>query len=157
MDLTGILLTLGTSLLLTLAVELSFAFLLGVRRRSAMLLVALANLATNPVVVYMYILIRMCAGKEQADGLMPILEAGAIILESWLYANTSGMIDPKKLFYGVFSTERKESRYDKGLPVIREDDWGKKRSAFGEGLAALLFSVILNSASFFAGMLVNSL
>ena len=109
MDLTGIFLTLGTSLLLTLSVELSFAFLLGVRGRAATLLVALANLATNPVVVYTYIVVRMFVSKGQADRLMPLLETGAVVQEAWLYANTSGMMDPDRLFYGIFSADRKGS------------------------------------------------
>ena len=145
MDLTGIFLTLGTSLLLTLSVELSFAFLLGVRGRAATLLVALANLATNPVVVYTYIVVRMFVSKGQADRLMPLLETGAVVLEAWLYANTSGMMDPDRLFYGMFSAGREGTGEERKRPVFRA------------GMAALLLSVLLNAASFLAGTLVNSL
>jgi hypothetical protein len=157
MDLTGILLTLGTSLLLTLAVELSFALLLGVRGRSAILLVALANLATNPVVVYTYIVVRMFVGRGQADELMLFLEIGAVFLEALLYANTPGMMDPEKLFYGVFSVSRNESLFDYRLPGKQTATREKKRRAFSGGTAALLLSVLLNTASFLMGKLVNSL
>lgn len=157
MNLPEILLTLGTSLLLTLAVELSFAVLLGVRGSSALLLVALVNLATNPLVVYTYIVVRMFVGRGQADGIMPFLEIGAVFLEAWLYANTSGMMDPEKLFYGAFSTDRNGNHRDNRCPAIQGVIRGKKRQAFRRVEAALLLSFLLNAASFLAGTLVNSL
>lgn len=140
MNLTGILLTLGTSLLLTLFVELAFAFLLGARGRSAMLLVALVNLATNPAVVYTYIMVRMAAGRAAAEGLMPFLEIGAVLLEAWLYTQAPDMLDPDSLFYRN-----------------RDGDRPERRRPLPGGAAALLFSVLLNAASYAAGEIINTI
>ncbi len=133
MSIIGILLTLGASLLLTELVEVPAALLAGVRGKSAMLLVVLANLATNPVVVYGYILTRMMIGRGTAEAVLAFLEAGAVLLEAWLYAHTPSMMDAETLFY-------------RKLPSSRSG-----------GTAALLLSLLLNAASYLAGEFVNAL
>lgn len=88
----NIFLSLAVSLLLTLALELGFALLWGVERRDY-LLVALANVLTNPVVVLCY----MAAASFVPALLTPIaavLELGAVAVEGWLFHTRSDIRFP---------------------------------------------------------------
>lgn len=83
----NILVSLAVSLVLTLALELAFALLWGVRRGD-LLLVALANVLTNPVVVLCHAL----AALWLPAFLIPVtlaLEVGAVLVEGWLFAQRS--------------------------------------------------------------------
>ena len=53
----------GVSLLLTLLIEWIFAFVWGLRRKKAFLLVTLVNIVTNPAAVLTYWLYGMYGGK----------------------------------------------------------------------------------------------
>ena len=78
-----ILLTLGRSLVLTLALELGFALLWGMEKRD-LPLAALVNVLTNPVVVLSHMAARgSCPGCLWAVTLA--LEAGAVGVEGWFY------------------------------------------------------------------------
>lgn len=84
--------SLAVSLALTLALELTFALLWGARRGD-LALVALANVLTNPVVV-------LCHGLAALwfpVALLPVtmaLEAGAVLVEGWLFATRSDIRFP---------------------------------------------------------------
>lgn len=88
-----LLLSLGVSLGLTLALELGFALLEGVRKPKELGLVALVNVLTNPVVVLVYLL---------SAGLAPLLrtllklalELGAVIMEWRIYRYCSSIPYP---------------------------------------------------------------
>ena len=88
----SIFLSLAVSLLLTLALELVFALLWGVGRRDY-LLVALANVLTNPVVVLCY-----TAAASFIPGLLTpavaVLELGAVAVEGWLFRTRSDIRFP---------------------------------------------------------------
>lgn len=88
----SVFLSLAVSLLLTLALELGFALLWGVDRRD-LPLVALANVLTNPVVVLFY----TAAGSFAPELLLPaaaVLEAGAVVVEGWLFHTRGGIRFP---------------------------------------------------------------
>jgi len=88
-----LLFSLGVSLGLTLALELAFAFVEGVRRPKELGLVALVNVLTNPVVVLAYLL---------SAGLAPwlrtllklTLEVGAVMVEWLIYRRCSNIPHP---------------------------------------------------------------
>lgn len=80
----GLLKTFGVSFALTLAIELAVALACGVRNRRDLLLVALANLVTNPMAVYIYILICLFAPVWRTVGLAA-LEVAAFAAEGLIY------------------------------------------------------------------------
>ena len=77
------LVSLGLSLGLTLAFELAFALLWGLRGRD-LLLCCLVNLLTNPPVVLLALLWRHF-GPNPPWLPVPLLEAGAVLMEGRLY------------------------------------------------------------------------
>jgi len=77
------LVSLGVSLALTLLLELAFALLWGLRGRD-LILCCLVNLLTNPPVVLLALLWRQY-GPAPAWLPVPLLEAGAVLLEGRLY------------------------------------------------------------------------
>lgn len=80
----NIFVSLAVSLALTLVLELGFALLWGVGRRD-LLLVALANVLTNPAVVLCHTLTALF----HPAALIPVtfaLEAGAVLAEGRLFA-----------------------------------------------------------------------
>ena len=89
---SGLLLSLALSLLLTLALELGFALLWHVGRRD-LPLVALANVLTNPAVVFCH-----AAAAAFVPGLLaPVtaaLEIGAVLAEGWLFKTRSDIRAP---------------------------------------------------------------
>lgn len=88
----SIFLCLVVSLFLTLVLELGFALLWGVNMRD-ILLVALANVLTNPVVVLCYTLV----GSFTPGLLIPavaVLEVGAVVVEGWLFQTRSNIRFP---------------------------------------------------------------
>lgn len=88
----SIFLALAVSLLLTLVLELGFALLWGVGRRD-LLLVALANVLTNPIVV----LCCTLAASFIPELLIPavvVLEIGAVVVEGWLFHTRSDIRFP---------------------------------------------------------------
>lgn len=88
----SIFLSLAVSLFLTLVLELGFALLWGVNGRD-LLLVALANVLTNPVVVLCYTLVD----SFKPSLLIPavaVLEAGAVVVEGWLFQTRSDICYP---------------------------------------------------------------
>ncbi len=88
---------LGISLGLTVALELVFALIFGVRGIRELSLVALVNVVTNPAVVLCYYL------SSEYTQIPPvcakiILEASAILAEWLLYKKLSGSIGRPFLF-----------------------------------------------------------
>lgn len=77
-------LELAISLLLTLAVEMPFAYLWGLRGRRDLTLAVLANVLTNPAVVLLYYLIVSVTGWTRFGVQLP-LEAAATTVEAWCY------------------------------------------------------------------------
>ncbi len=75
--------SLGVSLALTLVLELLFVLLWGLRGRD-LLLCALVNLLTNPPVVLCALLWRHY-GPAPLWLPVPLLEAGAVLLEGFFY------------------------------------------------------------------------
>lgn len=75
------------SLILTLAVELSVAALLRIRQGKQLLLIALANLLTNPAVNYCYYwaLRFFTADNIYAILILIALEAAAVLIEFLIY------------------------------------------------------------------------
>ena len=81
----------GLSLLLTELIELSAALLL--KKREDMGLIALANLMTNPAVVYLSLLT-----KSLRPGLYPAAELFAVLAEGYAYKRRAAKIARPMLF-----------------------------------------------------------
>lgn len=90
------LLSLGVSLALTLLFELGFALACGIRRRD-LLLVALANVLTNPVVVLTALLCRAYTSLPEAAYVAP-MEALAVLTEALVYKKGAEHIRRPLLF-----------------------------------------------------------
>ena len=114
---SDILLPLLFSLVLTLAVELPLALLLKVRRGKDLLVIALVNILTNPVVNYCYYWAVFIFSEHSVYTylILAVLEITAVIIEFLFYRS-----------------------------LLSYDRIGK-----------LKLSVILNSASFIAGLLLT--
>ena len=72
------------SLLLTEALELLFALCAGVRTARGLLLVALANLMTNPPAALGYLL-TAAAAPALCPPAFALVEAAAVLAEGWCY------------------------------------------------------------------------
>jgi len=72
------------SLILTILIETTAAFVTGIRDRSGLLLVVLVNVLTNPVVVLSYYIGRIFIVRNLWC-LVLILEGAAIITEGYCY------------------------------------------------------------------------
>lgn len=79
--------SLALSLALTLLLELSAAAVFGLRRPKALLLVALVNILTNPIVVLTLNLSLFFTGESPSWLLMAGLEIAAFLTEGFLYRN----------------------------------------------------------------------
>lgn len=79
----------GISLALTLGIELAAAFFCGVRSRRGILLVALVNILTNPLVVMLYWLIRLYLPGFPRIPVQIGLEAAVIMSEALVYRGFS--------------------------------------------------------------------
>ena len=88
----SIFLSLAISLFLTLVLELGFALLWGVSRRD-LLLVALANALTNPVVVLCYT-VTVSFIPRLLTPIVAVLELGAVAVEGWLFRTRSDIRYP---------------------------------------------------------------
>lgn len=75
------------SLLLTLAVELGIAWLIGVRKRKDLALVALVNVLTNPPLVLILDLVYVFDRDHLHWYLIAALELAAVCIEALLYRN----------------------------------------------------------------------
>ncbi|MBQ1312190.1 MAG: hypothetical protein IIY55_10115 [Blautia sp.] len=78
-------LTLCRSLLVTVAAELLWAFLLRIRGRG-LVVVGIANILTNPVYVYTVLQLRVRTAPDTVRGLQVLLEGGIVLLEGLFYA-----------------------------------------------------------------------
>lgn len=114
---SDILLPLLFSLVLTLAVELTLALLLQVRRGKDLFVIALVNILTNPIVNYCYYWAIFFFSEHSVYTylILAVLEIAAVIIEFLLYRS-----------------------------LLSYDRIGK-----------LKLSIILNSASFIAGLLLT--
>ena len=83
----SVLLSLLLSLVLTLAVELTLAFLLKVRDKKDLLVIALSNLLTNPIVNYCYYWAIFIFTKHSVFTyiILAFLEVAAVLTEYMIY------------------------------------------------------------------------
>lgn len=77
--------TLIVSLVLTLAVELAGAFFLDIRDKKGLATVALANIITNPAVVFISALTWQFGGPNVYAVVVSVLEIMAIVIEMLIY------------------------------------------------------------------------
>ena len=75
---------LGISLMLTLIMELVFAFAVRIRESKDLILVVLVNVLTNPFVVFVHYVTLIYTAWNQTL-LTGILEAGAVLVEAFCY------------------------------------------------------------------------
>lgn len=75
----------GVSLIVTLAVELAAAFLLGVRFWKGMALVFLVNTLTNPPAVLLYWLSRLYLPEVSGMAAQMIIEIAVVAAEALVY------------------------------------------------------------------------
>ena len=80
----ALLTSLALSLLMTLVLEIGFFFLVGKRDRKDLLLAALVNVITNPIVVLLYWLAAMYTAWSAVAVLIP-LELFAVVMEGYCY------------------------------------------------------------------------
>ena len=78
--------SLVVSLLLTLVIELAVSLILGVRDKNDILVIALANIITNPVAVYIY----GCISKYSSAimimiGTVILIETAVVIIEYLIF------------------------------------------------------------------------
>ena len=73
------------SLALTLAVESIMALILGVRDKKGLITVALANVITNPAVVFISALTWHFCGPEIYTIIVTVLEIAVLVIESYIY------------------------------------------------------------------------
>lgn len=86
--------TLLISLLLTLVLELFFAFICKIRRRTDFLLVALVNLLTNPPTVLAYYLLKDAISISPVY-IIIVLEIAVVAVEGLCYKHcTKGIAKP---------------------------------------------------------------
>ena len=87
------------SLTLTLLIEVSIAFALGIRNKKEILVVVLANICTNPVVVFLTNLVMILKNKILFISILLFLEICAWIFEFLIYKNflKEQKISPLKL------------------------------------------------------------
>ena len=123
------------SFLVTAVTEGILAYLLGLKRREDQVLVLLANLLTNPAVIYLSLLSSLFLGREGRLTVLVLLEAAAVVAEALVYAFR---LDWTKLPWGSVA-----GRLARGRP--------------GNKSAALWLSLLLNLASYGAGELIEIL
>ena len=124
---------LAKSFLLTEAIELTLALLLGVGDRKGMLLVFLANLMTNPAAVLIFFAVSFTAGSKAAAFAAIPIEIAVLISEWRLYFSRPDMLDIGRLIFARAA----------GQP--------------GRETATLILSLILNIASYGLGALISAL
>lgn len=92
------------SLVLTLAFECGLAFILGIRERSSLELVALAQCLTNPLVVAGVALASSYLNPTFELFVIVVLELAAILVEARLYAGklNSNTWAGRELLFSVF-------------------------------------------------------
>ncbi len=89
---------LAISLGLTLAFELGYALLWGVRKKRDMILAALVNVLTNPVVVFVYYFVWYRRLDVNRGIMTLIMEIWAVVTEALLYRKYSRAIRRPWLF-----------------------------------------------------------
>ena len=89
---------LAISLGMTLAFELGYALLWGVRGKRELILAALVNVLTNPVVVFVYYFVWYRRLDVNRGVVTLILEIWAIVTEALLYRKYSRSISRPWLF-----------------------------------------------------------
>ena len=124
---------LAKSFLLTEAIELTLALLLGVRDRKGMLLVFLANLMTNPAAVLIFFAVSFTAGSKAAAFAAIPIEIAVLISEWRLYFSRPDMLDTGRLIFARAA----------GQP--------------GRETVTLILSLILNASSYGLGALISAL
>lgn len=154
------------SFVLTEAVELTAARLLGIRGRRALSCVFLVNVVTNPAVVYLSGLSRVLLGQSVYPAILAILELGAVLTEALLYRF---YLSDKEFADGGFAGDDDKEAGIQGRrnaseapsPDISGDDdpavcRNEKRAYFGKiRNRVFVLSLVLNAASFMAGLMVN--
>ena len=73
------------SLALTLAVEFIMALILGVRDKKGLITVVLANVITNPAVVFISALTWHFCGPDVYTIIVTVLEIAVLVIESYIY------------------------------------------------------------------------
>lgn len=86
------------SLLLTLAFELFYSRLWGLREKRDVLLVILVNVLTNPVVVFVVYYVRIRRLPVNYGIVTVVMEAFAVITEALIYQKYARTIDRPWLF-----------------------------------------------------------
>lgn len=91
--------SIGLSLFLTVALELTAALAAGFRSGRDLLLIVMVNVVTNPVVVLSYHTVSMHTCFNISATII-CLEAWAILTEAWYYSKYGGFAQP--LLFSVF-------------------------------------------------------
>lgn len=93
----SLLISLGTSLILTLVLETGFFLLIGKRGKKDLLLLVLVNVLTNPPVVLLYWLATWYTAWPTAIIILP-LELFAVLTEGYYYKKYAGGFKHPYLF-----------------------------------------------------------
>lgn len=93
---TGIIIAMIRSLLMTLALEVGFFLMIGIRGKRELTLCILANIMTNPVVTSIYYYCAYFKGMFGTEMIVitAVLEMGAVIAEWLSYTKEDGIKNP---------------------------------------------------------------
>ena len=122
-------------LLLTVVIECAAAFVLGIRKAADQLVVALANVLTNPVVVVTSTLVGLFCGRTAYFIALALLEISAVLVEALVYRIVMKL--------GAGETDNKFAFF-RG---------GDVRAAVK--FAPIIVSFALNCCSYFCGEILN--
>ncbi len=86
------------SLSLTLVLELTYAWIWGVRNRHDLILVSSVNILTNPVVVFVVYFLHFRDVSVQYGWVTAVMEVGAVVTEALLYKKFARSISRPWLF-----------------------------------------------------------
>lgn len=103
------------ALLLTIIVELIFAFILGARNKKDFINILLVNIITNPIVNGTSIMVNLYWGYSLRNIVLIILELLAIFMEGFAYKKT---LNYKKINPFIFSLILNGLSYIFGLILL---------------------------------------
>ena len=86
------------SLSMTLVLELTYAWIWGVRGKHDLILVSLANILTNPVVVFVVYFLHFRGLSVQYGWVTAVMEVWAVVTEGLLYKRFARSISRPWLF-----------------------------------------------------------
>ena len=99
-------------LILTILIECGIAYLLGVRKKTDVLIVMLVNLLTNPLVVSSVVAVNYFVGRQAAEIFEYVSEIAVFLIEGFIYRKK---LDYKKINPFILSLLLNAASYLSGV------------------------------------------